>query len=87
MSLELLDRRTPEGRELGYLATRLATVHAEKTNDRAGLRRMLEERIAAVVKRATRQYEPQDVERQTESAKPLTVEQARARVELLKASL
>jgi hypothetical protein len=89
MSLELVDRRTPEGRELGYLYMRLSTMHAEKTSDPVALRRSLERRIDAVVKRATRQHEPQDVERQrkTESAKPLTLEQARARVELLKASL
>jgi hypothetical protein len=54
MSLELLDLHTPEGRELGYLAVRLATVHAEKTSNRVALRRSLERRIAAVVKRATR---------------------------------
>jgi hypothetical protein len=85
MSLELLNLHTPEGRELGYLAMRLATVHAEKTSDPAALRRLLEQRITAVVKRATRQDEPQDVEhqRKTES-KPLTAEQAKLRTELLK---
>jgi hypothetical protein len=88
MSLELLDLHTPEGRELGYLAVRLATVHAEKTSNRVALRRSLERRIDAVVKRATRQHEQQDTEHQrTVELAPISLEQAKARTEVLKASL
>jgi hypothetical protein len=88
MSLELLNPHTPEGRELGYLAVRLATVDAERTNDRAGLRKSLERRIAAVVKRATRQHEQQDTEHQrTVESAPMSLEGAKALTELLKISL
>jgi hypothetical protein len=86
--MELLDPKTSAGKELGYLALRLATIDAEQTSDRAALRRSLERRIDVIVKRATRQDEPQDVEhqRKTES-KPIPLAQAKARTELLMSSL
>jgi hypothetical protein len=88
MSLELLNLHTREGRELGYLAVRLATVHAEKTSNRVALRRSLERRIDAVVKRATRQHEQQDTEHQrTVESAPMSLEGAKALTELLKISL
>jgi hypothetical protein len=83
MSLELLDPRTPEGRELGYLCLRLSTMHAEKTSNPSALRRSLERRIDAIVKRSTRQAEPQPVV----ESKPISLEQARALTELAKASV
>jgi hypothetical protein len=87
-NVELINPKTKVGRELGYLSLRLTTIDAERTNDRATLRRTLEERIAAVVKRATRQDEPQDVERQRKrESVPISLEQAKLRTELLKAWL
>jgi hypothetical protein len=88
VSLELLNLHTPEGRELGYLAVRLATVHAETTSNPVALRRSLERRIDAIVKRATRQHEQQDTEHQrTVELAPISLEGAKALTELLKISL
>jgi hypothetical protein len=85
VSLELLNLHTPEGRELGYLAVRLATVHAEITSNPVALGRSLERRIDVIVKRTTRQHEQQDTEHQRKTElKPLTAEQAKLRTELLK---
>jgi hypothetical protein len=81
--MELLDPKTSAGKELGYLLVRLSTLDAERTSDRAGLRRSLERRIDAIVQRASGQQKPQPV---AESA-PISLELARARVELLKKSL
>jgi hypothetical protein len=80
--MELLDPKTSAGKELGYLSLRLATIDAEQTSDRAGLRRSLERRIDAIVQRATGQQERPVVE-----SAPISQEEAAARTALLKASL
>jgi hypothetical protein len=85
--VELIKPKTKVGRELGYLSLRLTTIDAERTNDRAGLRRSLERRIDTIVKRATRQQEPQSMNHQrTVQSTPMSLEGAKARTELLKAN-
>jgi hypothetical protein len=84
--VELINPKTKVGRELGYLSLRLTTIDAERTNDRAGLRRSLERRIDTIVKRATRQQEPQSTNHpRTVQSTPMSLEGAKARTELLKA--
>jgi hypothetical protein len=85
MGLELLNPSTPEGRELGYLLVRLATAHAGKSSNPAALRRSLERWIAAVVKRSSVQDEPEH-NRAAEPV-PMTLEQAKAQIQLLKMTM
>jgi hypothetical protein len=73
-----------EDRYVGYWMVRLATCRADRTNNLARHKRWIEHQIDAAVRKATWQPEPQPVD---EKSEPLTVEQARARVELLKRSL
>lgn len=86
--MELLDPKTSTGKELGYLCLRLSTLAAERAADPVGLRKTLERRIDAIVRKATKQQEPQSAKhlRTVESA-PISLEEAKARIELLKASL
>jgi hypothetical protein len=81
--MELFDPKTSRGRELGYLAVRLATIDAEKTRDRAGLRRSLKQRIDVIVQGQRRS---QNADHQRKLV-PMTAEEAKLRTELLKASL
>jgi hypothetical protein len=81
--MELLNLKTETGKELGYLLVRLSTLSAERTSDRAGLRRSLERRIDSIVCRATGKPEPQPVA----ESKPISFEEAKARTEVLVAEL
>jgi hypothetical protein len=73
-----------EDRDVGFWMVRLATCRADRTNNLARHKSWIERQLDAAVQRGTGKVNPKPVE---EKSTPISLEQAKAKVELLKAAL
>jgi hypothetical protein len=88
MDINMLNPKDSQEREVGLWLFRLSTAHADKPKHLARHKQWIEGKLQAAIRRATGQQEQQPAAQQrvVESA-PMSLEQAKARTEVLKASL
>jgi hypothetical protein len=82
--LKIANRNTPEGRQIGYLMLRIATAHADESPDPEAHMRRLEQRLHSALEARMPRRQANSPQPEPE---PISLELAKARVELLKASL
>jgi hypothetical protein len=88
MDINMLNPKDSQEREVGLWLFRLSTAHADKPKHLARHKQWIAGKLQAAIRRATGQQEQQPAAQQrvVESA-PMSLEQAKARTEVLKASL
>ena len=88
MEINNLNPNDPQQREIGYWVFRLATAHADRTHNFSRHQRWLRNKLRAAIQRATGQHDQEIAQPpRAAEAEPISLEQARAHVELLKMSL